>query len=342
MEKLAWIARITGFEDIPKAETVCLGVIDGGWKTIVKKNDFKLNDQVIYFRVGSILPATIPEAASLKEKPLKTKKILGVISQGLVLPLNCLKNEEWIDGEDVTSILGVIKHIEPEEKEVYTLTKGKTSYPDFFPKTEEKRVQGCKKELMMFEGPYIITQKYEGKSASFFRRPNTNKISPCSRNFELIKNKGDSVDFYNIVKHIDPQKFPDNIVIQGELIGPKISYNRHKVTSNKFYVFNVYDVENKRYLLWDDVVSVAKLFNFDTVPVVERGVMPEADVDNLSPKLFQINHPYREISNLLSLADEQRYQPCGELCEGVVIKSDHYGSDFHAKVISPNYEIKHK
>lgn len=214
MEK---IARITGFEQIPKANTVCIGIIDDGWKTVVNKDTFKIGERVVYCRVGAIIPQEIPGAEILKGKSLKTKKFLGIISQGLVLPTSCsvLLEKELKDGEEVSTLLGITKHIEPEEEQVYKLAEGgiQEPFPSFFPKTDEQRIQGLKKELMNFEGPYIITQKYDGRCVSVFRRPGTNKLSICSRKFELVSEKGDNKKYFDIIKNINPKKFPSNIAI---------------------------------------------------------------------------------------------------------------------------------
>ena len=86
-----------------------------GWHVVVKKGEFKVGDKCVYFEIDSILPPDNPDFAFLlnskgKMKPLKTKKIRGVISQGLVMPLSVLHYEGNIEeGQDVTDILGVQK-----------------------------------------------------------------------------------------------------------------------------------------------------------------------------------------------------------------------------------------
>ena len=86
-----------------------------GWHFVVNKGEFKVGDKCVYFEIDSILPPDNPDFAFLlnskgKMKPLKTKKIRGVISQGLVMPLSVLHYEGNIEeGQDVTDILGVQK-----------------------------------------------------------------------------------------------------------------------------------------------------------------------------------------------------------------------------------------
>ena len=85
-----------------------------GWHVVVKKGEFKVGDKCVYFEIDSILPPDNPDFAFLlnskgKMKPLKTKRIRGVISQGLVMPLSVLHYEGNIEeGQDVENIKAMI------------------------------------------------------------------------------------------------------------------------------------------------------------------------------------------------------------------------------------------
>jgi len=328
IDALAKIARITGFREIPKATQVKLAIVDDGWLSVVKNADFALNDQIIYCRVGSILPDH-PEYAFLKGSHLKTKKFLGIISQGLILPVKHIHlfNPNFdltsiTDGMNVTELMHIEKHVPKEEVEISSGSK----WIENLPKTDEPRLQGMKKSLREFSGNFIITKKADGSSftVGFYE----GRLRLLSRNFELFERSG-HIHYYDIA---NKYKFSDVVTeegffFQGELIGPKVNGNRQKLTEFKWLVFNVYDIKNGRYLIWDDMVEKCNKCGFETVEIVHRGeLFGEAD--------------YRNIAYLVELANSQTYST-GFPCEGIVMKSDYYGNDFHGKIISPEYEVKY-
>lgn len=348
MERLAWIGKITSFQEIPNAKAVELAIVGDAWRVVVKKGDFNVGTLVIYYRVGSILPSDLQEASFLNGKPLKTKRIMGIISQGLCSPLEWLKSKNpnynissLIEGQDVTELMGVIKNIVPEEKEVYSDDPSKGRWPvsgsgdlyqQLFSKTDEERIHGLKKQLRLLEGNVSITQKLDGTSFSIYSRVDPlglyKYLSICSRNYELLERNAASKIYCEIIDNLDlDAKFPKlkrKLAIQKELIGPKINGGRCGVPGNSYYVFKIYDIEDGRYLLWDELVEVCKELGLETVPLVYYG---------------SITEDHKSIDYLVDLANKQKYAS-GKPCEGIVMKSDTRSSDFHGKIISPEYEMK--
>lgn len=328
---LAKIARITGFREIPKATQVTLAIIDDGWLSVVKKTDFMVGDQIVYCRVGCIMPKHA-EYDFLKGSPLKTKKFLGIISQGLALPVRhiLLFSPKFdlttlTDGMDVTRLMNIEKYIPLDEKEPENM---KSNWIPDLPKTDEPRLQGMKKQLNEFTGKFIITKKDDGCSftAGFYE----GRLRLLSRNNELSEEKNENTHFYKIAnkyKFTDVLK-EDGIFFQGEICGPKVNGNRLKLTDYRWRVFNIYDIRNGRYLIWNDLVEKCQTAGFETVEVVYRGEFGSS------------NNEYKNIDFLVKLANGQKYD-VGIGCEGIVLKSDYYGNNFHGKIISPEYEVKH-
>ena len=134
--KLASIQVINKLRDIPGADFIVVAEVLG-WECIVKRDEFKVGDLVVYFEVDSILPQR-PEFEFMRERKfrVKTIKLKKQISQGLVMPLSILENsnrklvptlvhrekneiglkDELVqvqyvidEGLDVTELLGVFK-----------------------------------------------------------------------------------------------------------------------------------------------------------------------------------------------------------------------------------------
>lgn len=98
-------------EPHPNADNIELAVI-GGFRSIVQKGKFKDGDLVAYIPEQSIVPNSILAELGLEGKlsglgknRVKAIKLRGELSQGLVYPAK----SNWIEGQDVTEELGIVK-----------------------------------------------------------------------------------------------------------------------------------------------------------------------------------------------------------------------------------------
>ena len=99
---MARVVRIDSINPIEGADQIEVAQI-GGWKVVVKKGEFQVNSLAVYAEVDSWIPHAI---APFLTKPgqfpkvyndvegqrLRTIKLRGQISQGLLLPLTILNN----------------------------------------------------------------------------------------------------------------------------------------------------------------------------------------------------------------------------------------------------------
>lgn len=220
--KLASIQRIVAINPIEGADRIEVAQVLGWQCVIAKKDNFKVGDLVIYFEVDSKLPEK-PEFEFLRDRKfrVKTIKLRKQISEGLIMPLSILYDNELprLEGVDVTTILGVTKH-DPEgkaeqmliEKEsrgplmrfamsvpafrwVYLkLNEKKGPWPQWIARTDETRIQVCAKYIMEhYNEEWEITEKLDGQSATFFIHPmkewgfKRTRFGVCSRKIWLKK-----------------------------------------------------------------------------------------------------------------------------------------------------------
>lgn len=120
MRKLASIQKIKNIEPIEGADRIEKATVLG-WNVVVKKDEFKIGDWAIYFEIDSLLPDE-PKYEFLKKSSwnprynkirLKTVKMKGVVSQGLLLPLSSFPDINFSlynEGSDLTEILGIEKY----------------------------------------------------------------------------------------------------------------------------------------------------------------------------------------------------------------------------------------
>ena len=223
MRKLASVRRILDIDPIPNADKIELAHIDG-WQVIVKKDEFHIGDNVIYFEIDSWIPyALVPYLTKEGHKPkefngvkgerLKTVKMRGTLSQGLIIPLSVLEEnnpdvyKEARDsiGYDLTEALGIQKYEKPEWEQVRERRRSATTvtnvsryeFPSCVPKTDQERIQnlvslsygyGVYKKpwfdengKFTYEFDFEVTEKLDGTSATFVFRDG--KLLCCSRNW---------------------------------------------------------------------------------------------------------------------------------------------------------------
>jgi len=84
--ELAYVVIVDGIEPIPDYDRVEHAIV-GGWRVIVKKDQFKVGDPAIYFEIDSRVPADRECFAFLEKRhyKVKTLKMCKTLSQGLLM-----------------------------------------------------------------------------------------------------------------------------------------------------------------------------------------------------------------------------------------------------------------
>lgn len=180
IQKIINLAPIAGADRIEKATVL-------GWDVVIKKGNFNVGDLGAYFEIDSWIPSSIdPSLTSEGKQPreyegipgerLRTVKLRGQVSQGLLIPLKDLpqiKNAK--EGDDVTDLLGIKKWESPEERSNNGGGNGSqglgttSSFPSFIFKTDQERVQNRINMLPHIMGEsYEVSIKLDGSSMTIF------------------------------------------------------------------------------------------------------------------------------------------------------------------------------
>lgn len=282
--KLATVRTITDLQPIEGADKIELAIVDG-WKVVVAKDvNHKIGNKVVYCEVDSFLP--IKEEFEFLRKSsykkmgdqegfrLRTIKLRGQVSQGLILPIDELLKygisvDDVYDGLDVTNILGIVKYEPPIPAELAGKVKG--GFPSFIPKTDEERIQNLTKEFEEFKDKkFYVTEKLDGSSATFYFKDGV--FGVCSRNLELLETEDNT--FWKVARQMDLEnkmrEFGINISLQGELIGEGIQGNPYKIKGQTVKFFNLFDIDLQQYHTYSMLDAVVRVqFGLDTVPVLE-------------------------------------------------------------------------
>jgi len=361
MRTLASVQKIVSLEPIPNADRIEKAIVLG-WECIVaKKDDFKVGDLVVYIEIDSVVP-DLPIFEFLRERKfrVRTIRLRGQISQGLVISPSILPKGKWKEGDDVTNILKVKKYDPEGELEQklleerlqrnnskvnkfllkypwyrkLTFKPKKASFPSFIKKTDEIRIQAlpwiCQKEK---DTKFFVTEKLDGQSATYFLVKNKrflwfgNKylFGVCSRNLYLPK-KNDS-NYWKIAELFNINSVLENligdaqfIILQGEILGTGIQANKYKIQGLDFYGFNLIYPDHK--LNSVEMKKVLDKYAIKTVPILDTEFKLRKTITKMVD--FSIGKS--------TLLDIQR--------EGVVIRN--YEKNISFKVINPEFLLTYE
>ena len=370
--KLVSIRTIASVEPIPNADAIEVAVVDG-WKVVTKKGEFKAGDLCVYFEIDSFLPDGEPAWQFLVDKSsrifegvkghkLRSIKLRGVVSQGLVLPIQ-FAVDRFVDSEfdegqeigefftvgaDISEFLGVKKWEAALPAELVGQAQG--LFPSFIRKTDQERCQNLIAEIFRYddvlvpfdvasipaealanmvingqvvttaEGPmkvlkakadrdarYEVSMKADGSSLTAFARArftedfidedgirqNPIDSGVCSRNLQLKVNDENAENAF--VKMFVQSGLRDalesladggtELAVQGELVGPGIQGNQENFTTMQFFVFDIFDIRDGRYLGPNERFKLFKELqrlgaDINHVPVLHEG----ATLDELGLK----------------------------------------------------------
>lgn len=355
MRRLATIREIADIRPIDGADKIVVAQVDG-WECVVQKDEFRVGDRVVYIEVDSIVPER-PEFEFLRQRKfrIRTIKLRGQISQGLVLPMTILPGgHTYAMGDDVTDILGIKKYDPQAEQERLLLTsknekkhgklfvfmcrfawfrkmfckpKRKHGFPDWIVKTDEERIQN---KVEMFEREkaagthFSVTEKIDGQSGTFFLQKVGRKkyeFGVCSRNVRL--GRPDNSSYWTVAKKYNIEKVlrslvgdADRIVLQGEIIGPGIQKNKYERKEYEFYAFNLIYPDRKVNTF--EMAEMLSKYGIMSVPIVENDMVLKDT-----------------IADMVEFAKGKTVLIKGKKREGVVVRN--YDRNISFKVINPEF-----
>lgn len=345
MRKLVTLRKVTSIQPIPNADMIELAHIDG-WQCVIKKSELKPGDWGIYFEIDSFLPID-PKYEFLRKSCLrkmvgkegfriKTIKLRGVLSQGLLMPLSSFP-ELKIDNADPNLDLSELLKVEKWDPPLPACLAGqaKGNFPSFVSKTDELRVQNLPEYFDQYKDQiFEETIKLDGTSATIYW--NNGTFGVCSRNLELTETPDNILwkmaRFYDMEQLLT--KFGRNVALQGEVIGEGIQNNNEQIKGQEFRLFNIFDIDQYGY-----VDPATRLDILDQINRNATNPIPHVPILGY-PKIFQL---YPTMDQLLERANGTSLNPQRKR-EGLVYKTKLIGarSIISFKVISNAYLLDEK
>lgn len=285
MRKMATIRKIDSIRDIPGADSIECCTL-GGWNVVTRKGEYTAGDLAVYCEIDSWIPYEVAPFLSkgnfphvyneVKGERLRTVKLRGQLSQGLLLPLSTLNmvESELLEGLDVSFPLGIVKYEAPIPASLAGEVKG--MFPSHIPKTDQERIQNLSTELEEWKAAKLtweVTEKLDGSSMTVYIIDG--EVGVCSRNLDLKPNKDNSLWATAYKNEIDVKLIQSccNLAIQGELVGNGIQGNIYKMRDQEFYVYDIYDIDAGRYFTPAERVAYCKVWDIKHVPVFKSDFM---------------------------------------------------------------------
>ncbi len=302
MRKLATVRKIDEIRPIEGADAIECAVI-GGWAVVVKKGEFAPGTLAVYLEIDSWVPTELAPFLSKDKEPrefngvkgerLRTVKLRGQVSQGLLLPLSVLKTNvdgfvyEMLDtvyeGLDVSELLGIQKYEAPVPAQLAGQVRG--NFPGFVPKTDQERIQNLTAELREWQDnpafTWEVTEKLDGSSMTVYVRDEDSGV--CSRNLDL-KPDITNTFWYVALELALIEKIRNtgrNLALQGELIGEGIQKNPYGITRQTFALFDIYDIDRGDYMTPFERRVFCETHGIPHVPVIATDMIITESVQGL-------------------------------------------------------------
>lgn len=243
--RLVTFRTIKEIRPIDGADRIELAIVDG-WQVVVGKGEFEPGDTAIYFEIDSAINVDqSPRFEFLKKlgvkafsdgicrHVLRTAKIRGVLSQGLLIPVPPYISDS--DADNLDWIFDTIKWEPPIPND----GKVVASFPSFLPKTDCERVQNLSPDFLATASDfYYPTEKIDGQSVTIWTAGGVARFA--SRNWEVssqsrIAQVSDKIGLTDKLLALG-----DGFAIQGELYGPGIQGNPLGVDENDIAIFAVW------------------------------------------------------------------------------------------------------
>lgn len=316
------ISKVVPLEGYDKIHYVSMK--DNLFKVLAQVN-IQPEDLVVYGEIDSIFPVENELFSFLEGKRIRAKKMAGVVSQGIVFPISVLPPGDYKVGDDVTELLGITKY----EPDVFNRTSSnissKSDFHPLIPKTDETRFQTYGKVINNSLGTRCyITEKVDGSSFTFVKSeliPDKPKF--YSRNQSQSDDSAFGYIYHNVIKPVE-DLIPNDIAIQGEILGPGIQNNKYKLKDYQLKVFSVYDIKKSGYYDYKQIVELCQTLGLQMVPVLN---------DN-----FELHNNWDELEKLSM--NKSKLNPQMD-AEGIVIRELISSNNLLSfKIINPNFLLK--
>lgn len=305
----------------PNADRLSIAKIDGtDWQCVTETTQWGETRSGIYVAIDALLDPARPEFEFLKDKAtkafadgrpghrLKTVRLRGQLSQGLLVPVPATRDRATAHLADWTAILGIERYEPPipvglagdmvREPGVfarYTKIENAKNFPNLFTPVDTVRVtekiHGTNFRVGLIDPGTLGEPVYAVGTHATARHPDgTNLYSVTAKKVFPEAKLRACLDELNYDQPLI------NFIVFAEIFGAKVQDLQYgcKPGEQKVAIFDV--LLNDQYLDWEEVQWVADFLEVDTVPLLYYGAYDREKVLTLrdGPTTFENAKHVRE------------------------------------------------
>lgn len=323
------VRKIDDIQVHPNADKLELAVI-GGYRAVVKKGEFTPGQLALYVPTDAVVPDDIAHGLGIKsylvgkyKNRVKAVRLRGQVSQGIVIPLEILKNqinkmisdnrlvEEWFgpasfdESKDFAGLLHIEKYEEPIPIEMAGHVRPWPSYLDHYD-VENVNHPDC---IHIFQDgeEVVVTEKLHGTNMAISIGPGLKTdegehVFVCSRRMALkdaeynlywmAARKYGLIDKIKEIEYVissaGASNFPHTeVTIRGEVVGIQDLKYGYTKENPGFYAFDI-RIDGE-YLTPNDFISWCEQYDIPHVPVVYHGPYNYDKLKSLANGMSQIS-----------------------------------------------------
>ncbi len=291
-----FIAPLSKFEleKHPNADTLSIAKV-GGWQAVVRTKDFINETLGVYVPLDAIAAENHPLLSFLQGKKVKTCKLRGELSQGVLLPWtkvvahfkNDLKMSDEsltklsFEGKDLAPVLRIKRWVDTSTK--FVTGDAEAPHEKFHKYTDIENIKNFSNIIPLGEKVHI-SEKLHGTSARFAYIDG--KFMLGSRNIQL-KLDAENKSIYHHVFEKENLKEKllsvrdifglEDAAIYGEIVGPKVQDLKYGQTEPTLFVYDI--VVDGVYVLPAALQDVAQALGLKLVPELKIGPLEEKDFE---------------------------------------------------------------
>ena len=267
------VIRINAVETHPNADALAIVPVFG-FRCVARLGEWQVGDLAVYIEPDTLVPTDRPEFAFLAGHPrIGVKRLRGVYSQGLLVPAPTGLKE----GDDAWEALGLARYEPPLPLSGGDAVSGPRGFRPSYD-VENWRRFGA---LLRPGEPVVVTEKVHGANGRWLQRDG--RFWAGSRG--TWKREKAHNPWWQALHGCRPlmallTAHPE-LTAYGEIYGnvQELHYGRQDVA---LVLFDLWHVENSRFLNWTDFTALCAEFSVPTVPVLYTGPYDAAQAEQLA------------------------------------------------------------